>query len=508
MTATRTVVFTDLTNYTARVASADREGVRKILKAHGELVTPVMERYGGRVVKNLGDSFMCVFPAATDALRAALDVQDVCGSSRELAIRLAVSTGDVEEIDGDAFGESVNLAARILAKAPAGEIWFSSGTWACMNVAEIPWESVGHFRLKGIPGDQEIFRAVPKHRAWLPAVVGGAAKTGGLVRIKPGAPQPPLPRDPVVLFEGFVPGSRDLVAAIDTLPVLDPAALWLVTYSIGPGDRNAWIEGGRGLVIGTPEALEIALREARGQDSPGSTCDTIVFEVGSRVALELAVAGLALPAVPLADVVAGYSYDLDVAGQWVNASDHPLLRIEVGSGGVAVHGCDPAVSVNGRRLSSHERVGLGGGDEIATPAGTYVFRRTEAGYAGVVLGKTGACRGLASGQAMELGRKPEEPGLALSDRRGQENLRWCSGPRAAQAEADGFTLDRALVGRRQAQVRIGDGQIQLTPLHDRCPTYVLRTGTTALERTDGVTEIRPGDLVVAGTTAIEVRTPG
>jgi len=508
VTATRTVVFTDLANYTARVASSDREGVRKILKAHQELVHPVIERYGGRVVKNLGDSLMCVFPAATDALRAALDVQDVCGPDGELTIRLAVSTGDVEEIDGDAFGESVNLAARILAKAPAGEIWFSSGTLACMNIAEVPWESVGHFRLKGIPGEQEIFRAVPKHRAWLPAVVGGAARTGGLVRIRPDVPHPRLPPDPVVLFEGFAPGSRDLVAAIDTLPVLDPAALWLATYSITPGARNAWIEAGRGLVIGTPEAVEVALREARGLDSTSTASDTIVFEVRGRVAIEVAVTGLALPAVPLADVVAGYSYDLDATGHWANIADCPLLRLELGSGGVVIQAWDPGVSVNGRRMSSRERVRLGAGDQIDTPAGSYAFRRTEGGYAGVVLGGAGTCRGLASGQAVELGRRPEEPGLALPDRRGQDNLRWCSGARAAQAAAGGFTLDRALLGRRQAQIRIVDGRIDVTPLHDRCPTYVLRTGTATLERTDGVTEIRPGDLVVAGTTAIEVRTPG
>ena len=49
-----------------------------------------------------------------------------------------MTTGDVEEIDGDAFGEPVNLAARILAQTPAGEIWFAVGTRACMNDAELP----------------------------------------------------------------------------------------------------------------------------------------------------------------------------------------------------------------------------------------------------------------------------------------------------------------------------------------------------------------------------------
>src|SRR5690606_17230531 len=151
---------------------------------HEALVSPIVTRYGGRVVKNLGDSFLILFDSATDALRAALDVQHTVTDSGGNPIRLAMTTGDVEEIDGDAFGECVNLAARILSKAPASEIWFGKGTHVCMNQAEIPWESVGRYRLKGIPGEQEVFRAVPRATAWLPDAVAAAAKAGNLVRLK------------------------------------------------------------------------------------------------------------------------------------------------------------------------------------------------------------------------------------------------------------------------------------------------------------------------------------
>ncbi len=115
-TSTRTVVFTDLANYTAKVAGSDREGLRRILQEHEALIAPIIDRNGGRVVKNLGDSFMCLFPSATDALRAALDVLDVVYNSGSMGIRLSMTTGDVEEIDGDAFGESANMAARINGK--------------------------------------------------------------------------------------------------------------------------------------------------------------------------------------------------------------------------------------------------------------------------------------------------------------------------------------------------------------------------------------------------------
>ena len=138
--ATRTVLFTDLADYTARVAQANREGLRAILAEHARLVQPVVKAHRGRVVKNIGDSFMCLFRSATDALKASLEIVAGAGKGNPGAIRIALATADVEEIDRDAFGDTVNLASRILDRTPAGEIWFSLGTQVCMNASEVPWE--------------------------------------------------------------------------------------------------------------------------------------------------------------------------------------------------------------------------------------------------------------------------------------------------------------------------------------------------------------------------------
>lgn len=507
-TVTRTVVFTDLANYTAKVSRTDREGLRQILQEHESLVQPVVERYGGRVVKNLGDSFMCLFKAATDAMRAALDMQElVSGAGSGISIRLAMTTGDVEEIEGDAFGEAVNLAARILSKTPAGEIWFGPGTRVCMNAAEIPWESVGRFRLKGIPGEKEIFRAVAKDRCWLPEPVAAAVKMGNLVRLKRGARPPLLPPDPVVLLEGYTPGSPALMEAVDSLPVLNPASLWLSTYNIASADRNLWTDAGRGLVVGTPEAVEEAIQEALKVVTRTSGSDTIVLDVGLHADLELVMCGLALPSVPLSDVVSSYFYDLLPDGRWVNRSDRAVLRVEVTAGGTRIQALSPGVTVNGRGVPSGESVLLTHGAEITTASGMLEYKATDQGYAGILLADTEMRLGVVSGQTAELGREPNHPGLAFPDRRGQDNIRWCPGPRAARARAGGFTLDRALAGRRQAAIQIVGDAIQLAPLHPRCPTFVLRPDSAALERADQPVQVNMGDLVVAGTTVVGLRTP-
>jgi len=496
-----------LANYTANVARSDREGLRRILLEHEELVTPVVNRYGGRIVKNLGDSFLILFPSATDAVRAALDIQHLVMNSGGLSIRLAMTTGDVEAIDGDAFGECVNLAARILSKAPAGEIWFGAGTWICMNTAEIPWDPVGRFRLKGIPGDQQIYRAVPTHQAWLPDAIGSAVKSGTLVRIQRGTRPPMLPPDPVVLLEGFTPGSPGLEAAVEALPVLNPASLWLSTYNIAPNDRNQWVDAGRGLVIGTPEAIEEAIEATRLQVSRSTGSDTIVLDLGSAAELELVMSGLALPKVPLSDVVASYFYDLLPDGRWVNRSDRSIVRLEVDAQGAKIVALSPGVSVDGRALASGEVVRMKAGSEVVTPMGRHTFRVVDRQYCGLMISDSEMRLGVSSGQTVELGREPNHPGLAYPDRRGQDNIRWCTGTRAARARAGGFTLDRALAGRRQAAIHIEGEEITVTPLHDRCPTYIFREGQETLEQATTSMSASMDEFVIAGTTVVAMRCP-
>lgn len=509
-TATRTICFTDLQNYTATASRMDREGLRRILAEHEALVAPIVQQYGGRIIKNLGDSYMITFPSATDGLRAALDIQEIVMAQGSIQIRLAMTTGDIEEIDGDAFGEAANLAARILAKTPATEIWFGPGTFVCCNLAEIPYESVGRFSFKGIPGELECHRAVPKQKAWLPDAVAAAVKMGTLVRIKRGSRAPLLPPDPMVLLEGFQAGTPALEEAVSALPVLNPASLWLATHNIAPVDRGAWTETGRGLVIGTTEAIEKAIQETLKTVSRSSGSDTIVLDVGHAAELELVMCGLALPAVPLSEVVARYSYDLLPDGRWVNKSDRAVLRVDVTEQGARLTALAPGVLISGRSLASGETIALQDMHEIKAPQGTpHVYRKADQGYDGVLIADTEMRLGVVSAQTAQLGREPQHPGLAYPDRRGQDNIQWCTGPRAARARQGGFTLDRALAGRKQASITIVGDQIHMVAEHDRCPTFVLRGDGTNLEKVEfqQTVILAIDDLVIAGTSVVALRAP-
>ncbi|MCP5149784.1 MAG: adenylate/guanylate cyclase domain-containing protein [Ectothiorhodospiraceae bacterium] len=512
-TLTRTILFTDLANYTDRVSRSDREQLHRLLKAHEGLVRPLVESRGGTVVKNIGDSFLCVFPSATDALRATLDILDASARVDSFALRVAVATGDVEEIDGDVFGDAVNLAARILHKAPAGEGWFSAGTRVCMNDAEIPWESVGRFALKGITGEQKCYRVVPPDRCWLPPPVVQAARRGALVRIEGSSTAlPSMPPDPVVLLEGLLPGSRELRQTLARLPVLDPSAIYLNAYRIATVDRQGWSQGGHGLVVSTVQALDAAVK-AETADAGLATGDVSGIDFSETMSItrikrrtpgqEVVLCGIALPAVPFSEVVAGYTYDLIADGSWVAHSDSALLRVEVSPRGVMLRALSPGVAVGGKLLGSGEPVPLSEWSRIATAAGEVTFVPLSGGYRGLLAGQATNRIGLTAGQKIELGRSPEPPGLAFPTRPGGKNIRWCVGERASQARANGFTLDRVLAGRRQLALTLGERGVEAQPLHTECPTYLVRDGR--LGRVTGRTVVKPGDYLVSGTALAMVR---
>ncbi|MFT5679416.1 MAG: hypothetical protein ACI8RZ_000320 [Myxococcota bacterium] len=508
-THTRSVVFTDLVNYTEKTARSDRESLRRLIALHEEWTREVCEPLGGRLVKSLGDAFMTLFSSATDALRASLKLAETGLPGTSYQLRASVATGDVEEIDGDAFGEAANLAARLSSMTPGGEVWFTESTRRCANLAEIPWEPVGVYSFKGIPEPTPCFRAPTPIRCVLPEPIALAARSGSLVRVQPGRSIPRLSPSAVILFEGFSPNDSSLETTLAALPVLDPAQLWLSVYTIPPAERRRWTEAGRGLVIGTTTALDASLDAERNAwpDDPGKA--TVFLDGGSETAVELVLAGVGLPSVPLGGVVAGYSYDLLSDGRWVNASPRALLRVDVSGEGVYADVLAQGISIAGRTLPPGSRQKLSPEDVIITPAGEVRFRVPRSGpYLGLLEGDSSIRLAVGYGETAELGRNPNHPGIALPDRGGQSNLRWCSGSRAERTRAAGFTLDRALVGRRQASVGVDrNGQMTIGALHHRLATYLYRDAEHFHKLTEPM-PARIGDLLVMGSNVVALRASG
>jgi len=94
--------------------------------------------HGGRVVKTIGDEVMAVFPTADQAAAAAAEMQARVSEQApvdgvRLAIRVGFHIGPALEVDGDVFGDSVNVAARMAALAKGEQVILSEGTATALS---------------------------------------------------------------------------------------------------------------------------------------------------------------------------------------------------------------------------------------------------------------------------------------------------------------------------------------------------------------------------------------
>lgn len=463
-----------------------------------------LKPFGGTVVKHTAQGWMLRFQSATEALQAALCMLDVLlllGEGQRL--RAGCATGDVEFISGDLFGGAVNLASRIMDRTPVGQVWFSDGTRSCMRQTEVAWQSVGHFNLKGFAGSTEVLRAVPSHRTWLPDEIVTALRAKTLVRFTPQQTSVRIPPGATILLEGFIPGSDALTHAISRLPVVNPAQVWLVVHRISSLDRHDWRQSGRGLVVATKHALDNTFAELMIQQNDESNTDTLILDSITQMAVELVVSGLALPSVPLSNVVAGYSYDLMLDGRWVNLSEQGVAQVDVSAKGVTFRPRMDGLRRDGERLISGNAIALHDGDVIDVLTSRLTYKAlTNAPYVGLLYMESPVRMAMGPGQRVELGREPRLPGLALSDRKGQDNIRWCSGMRASRARISGYTMDRALAGRRQAVIRMIGDTVAISTLHERCLTY--KVVGSALEAIDGETILERGEHIVTGTDIVAI----
>lgn len=150
------VMFTDLVGSTALMSQVGEAAAEGLRREHFGLLRSAVTSNGGREVKNLGDGIMAVFQSASDAVRAAMEVQRSVerrnrSATHPLSIRVGVSLGDVDVEDDDYFGQPVVQAARLCARAEGGEILVADVVRMLAGTrAGCEFERVGELELKGL----------------------------------------------------------------------------------------------------------------------------------------------------------------------------------------------------------------------------------------------------------------------------------------------------------------------------------------------------------------------
>ncbi len=156
------ILFVDLCSFTALAdAMGDRLAVG-VLERFSQIVREAVSRNEGRVVKQIGDAFMLVFPQPQPAVMCALEIEKRTAAEPQFpAVRSGVHWGQVLYREGDYVGTSVNVAARLVAEAQRHQVLVTAAVRKeAAGVPDVMFMPVSTRRLKGLADELELFEVV------------------------------------------------------------------------------------------------------------------------------------------------------------------------------------------------------------------------------------------------------------------------------------------------------------------------------------------------------------
>jgi class 3 adenylate cyclase len=128
-----TVVFADLFGSTSVFEALGNVRATQAVTQVTTWIAGIVEAHGGRVVKMLGDGVLALFADNPSAINAVVEMQrshqkhmSQMPAARRMPIRIGVASGDVEIVDGDCYGDAVNVAARLSDLSGPQQIWANS----------------------------------------------------------------------------------------------------------------------------------------------------------------------------------------------------------------------------------------------------------------------------------------------------------------------------------------------------------------------------------------------
>ncbi|MDE2402736.1 MAG: adenylate/guanylate cyclase domain-containing protein [Burkholderiales bacterium] len=126
ITKERAIMFADLRGSTALYLRLGNTEAATVVTHSLAMLGQIVAKGGGRVVKTLGDGVMAVFDDAERSVEAAANAQEslerlapiprdgLPSKTTALKMKVALAWGEIVEVDGDCFGDAVNVAARLI----------------------------------------------------------------------------------------------------------------------------------------------------------------------------------------------------------------------------------------------------------------------------------------------------------------------------------------------------------------------------------------------------------
>lgn len=168
--AAKTILFADVVG-SVRLIEADEEGaLRQWFEFLRRVEQDVLTSHNGRLVKQLGDGMMLEFDSAIDAVNAAVELQLISNQlntglavDARMNLRIGLHGGEViSGFDNDLYGKDVNIAARVMSLAGAGEIAATVDVRDySVGKVDVEFYDMGDCHVRSLPDPVRVFRIVP-----------------------------------------------------------------------------------------------------------------------------------------------------------------------------------------------------------------------------------------------------------------------------------------------------------------------------------------------------------
>ena len=153
------ICFLDISGYTRLTQERGDDAAADLSTTVARLVQRSSVHHGGKPIKWLGDGVMFYFGDPGPGVRAALEMVDGLAAAGLPPAHVGLHAGPVLFQEGDYFGQTVNLSARIADYARQGEVLVSQAVADASNETGITFGDIGPVELKGVSGTVHLLRA-------------------------------------------------------------------------------------------------------------------------------------------------------------------------------------------------------------------------------------------------------------------------------------------------------------------------------------------------------------
>jgi adenylate cyclase len=151
------IMFTDIVGYTSLMGKDEDEAFR-LLRTNREIQRSIIKKYHGEWIKEMGDGILASFDTASEAVRSAIEIQQVA-KSEGINLRIGIHQGEVVFDGNDVLGDGVNVASRLEASADTGSINVSEAVFRDVkNKAGISSDLLGNKSFKNIDDDIKVYQ--------------------------------------------------------------------------------------------------------------------------------------------------------------------------------------------------------------------------------------------------------------------------------------------------------------------------------------------------------------